>query len=121
MSLKILGVITEEKTERIEVNNKHIKTISNRLEKENIPHLIIDDSTNGIGIILMGDVPSLLIHNDKKKQYEYLIREIEDEKEDIIVLQTCIIKDNNKDVDILDFLKVILKINKEAKEEENDQ
>lgn len=42
-------------------------------------------------------------------------------KEDIIVLQTCIIKDNNKDVDILDFLKIILKINKEEKEDKNDQ
>ena len=46
---------------------------------------------------------------------------MEDEKEDIIVLQTCIIKDNNKDVDILDFLKIILKINKEEKEDKNDQ
>jgi hypothetical protein len=121
MSLEILGVITEEKTERIDVSNKHIKSISNRLEKEKIPHLIIDDSTNGIGVILLDDVPSLLIHNDKKRQWEYLIREMEDEKEDIIVLQTCIIKDNNKDVDILDFLKVILKINKEEKEDKNDQ
>ena len=121
MSLKILGVITKEKNERIEINNKHIEIISTRLLEENIYHLIIEDSNNGIGVILLDDVPSLLIHNDKKRQYEYLIREMEDGKEDVTVLQTCVIKDSNKEVDVLDFLKVILKINKEAKEEEYDQ
>lgn len=118
MSLKILGVITEEKTERIEVSNKHIKIISNRLEKEKIPHLIIDDSTNGIGVILLDDVPSLLIHNDKKKQWEYMFKCMSEEEEvEPTIMETFVIHDNNKNVDILDFLKTLLKVCKDGGDE----
>lgn len=108
MSIKILGVITEDKVEKVKVN-KHIDELSNRLYDSNIPHLIIEDDKDGIGIMLTKCVPSVLIHNDKEEQWEYSERYMEDGAENSTLFKTYIVEDNNKNVDILNLLKTILK------------
>ena len=108
MSIKILGVITEDKVEKVKVS-KHIDELSNRLYDSNIPHLIIEDDKDGIGIMLTKCVPSVLIHNDKEEQWEYSERYMEDGAENSTLFKTYIVEDNNKNVDILNLLKTILK------------
>lgn len=112
MSLKILGVITPDKVYRIKVD-KYIDELSNKLSDENISHLIIDDSVNGIGIMLEQDVPNFLIHNDDKNQWEYLERYMIDDEDDAMINQTFVVEDSNKNIDILGFLKMVLKNRKE--------
>lgn len=108
MSIKILGIITEDKVEKVKVN-KHIDELSNRLYDSNIPHLIIEDDKDGIGIMLTKCVPSVLIYNDKEEQWEYSERYMEDGAENSTLFKTYIVEDNNKNVDILNLLKTILK------------
>lgn len=105
MSLKILGVITDKKIDKIKVN-KYINDLSNKLFDSNIQHLIIEDSVDGVGIMLMDDAPSLLIHNDKENKWKYLSKYVDDSKENPTLIQTYIIDDN----DILEFLKIVLKV-----------
>lgn len=109
MSLKILGVITDEKIDKIKVN-KYINDLSNKLFDANIQHLIIEDSVDGIGIMLIDDAPSLLVHNDVESQWEYLAKYIDDNEEEPILNQTYVIEDNNKETDILEFIKIVLKV-----------
>lgn len=108
MSIKILGVITEDKVEKVKVN-KHIDELSNRLYDSNIAHLIIEDDEDGIGIMLTKCVPSVLIHNDKDEQWEYSERYMEEGADDSTLIRTYIVEDNNKNIDILNILKLILK------------
>lgn len=112
MSIQILGVITKEKVDKVKVN-KHLDELSNKLFEKNIEHLIIDDSKNGVGIMIIQNAPNFIRHNDKKKQWEYLERYIPEGKENAITAQTFIIEDGNKKVNILDFINIILKIYKE--------
>ena len=113
MSLKILGVITNEKVDKVKVADKYINDLSNRLFDANIQHLIIDDSEDGIGIMLIEDAPSLLIHNASDKQWVYLVKYLDKDKDESILEQTYVIDENNKETDILEFLKIVLKVSEE--------
>ena len=108
MSIKILGVITEEKVEKFKVN-KHIDELSNKLYASNIPHLIIEDDKDGVCIMPTQCAPSVLIYNDDKKQWEYLERYMEDGQEDSTLSTVYIVEDSNKKMDILELVKMIIK------------
>lgn len=111
-NIKILGVITNETTNKIKTN-KYIDELSTRLFNENISHLIVEDSVDGKGIMLIEDAPSLFIHNDKEGQWEYLAKYMNDDNSEPILLETMILEDNNKEADIVNFIKVILYCMKE--------
>lgn len=113
MSLKILGVITNEKIDKVKILDKHINDLSNRLFDADIQHLIIEDSTDGIGIMLIEDAPSLLIHNELEGQWEYLAKYIDENEEEPILIQTYVMDENNKEADVLKFLKIVLKVSEE--------
>ena len=108
MSLKILGVITDEKIDKVKVLDKYVNDLSNILFDANIQHLIIEDSIYGIGIMLIEDAPSLLIHNESDKQWVYLSKYMNDKNKPILE-QTYVIKESN----ILEFLKIVLKVSEE--------
>ena len=108
MAIKILGVITEEKVEKVKVN-KHIDELSNQLYASNIPHLIIEDDKDGVCIMPTQCAPSVLIYNEDKKQWEYLERYMEDGQEDSTLSTVYIVEDSNKKMDILELVKMIIK------------
>lgn len=105
MSLKILGVITDEKIDKIKVD-KHINDLSNKLFDSNIQHLIIEDSINGIGIMLMDDAPSLLIYNEEDSKWQYLSKYVDETKEEPTLIQTYVIDSD----DILNFINLVLRV-----------
>lgn len=108
MGLKILGVITEDKVEKVKVN-KHIDELSNRLYNSNIPHLIIEDDIDGVCIMPTQCAPSVLIYNEKERQWKYLERYMEDGQENSTLSNVYVIEDSNKKMDILDLVKMIIK------------
>lgn len=116
MSIKILGVITEEKVEKIKVN-KYIDDLSNKLYNSNIPHLIVEEDGDKIGIMLYDCMPSILTHNEENKEWEFLERSLEDGKEDSTLIRTYTIKDNNKEIEILDFVNIMLNVYSKGKGE----
>lgn len=108
MGLKILGVITEDKVEKVKVD-KHIDELSNRLYNSNIPHLIIEDDKDGICIMPTQCAPSVLIYNEKEKQWKYLERYMEDGQENSTLSNIYVVEDSNKKMNILDLVKMIIK------------
>ena len=108
MSIKILGIITEEKVEKVKVD-KHIDELSDRLYDSNISHLIVEDDEDEIGIMLTKCVPSVLIYNDKEEQWEYSERYMEEGAEKSTLFKKYIVDGKNKNIDILNLLKTILK------------
>ena len=108
MAIKILGVINEEKVEKVKVN-KHIDELSNRLYNSNIPHLIIEDDKDGVCIMPTQCAPSVLVYNDEKKQWKYLERYMEEGNENSTLSTVYIVEDSNKKMDILDLVKMIIK------------
>lgn len=107
--IKILGIITKEKVEKVKTN-KYIDSLSNDLFKENIEHLIVEDSECGIGIKMLEDLPSIMIHNDKDEQWEYYARYMENENDDEpTLMETYVLKDSNKNVSIMEFINILLK------------
>ena len=108
MSIKILGVITEDKVETVKVD-KHIDELSNRLYDSNISHLIVGDDKDGVCIMPTQCAPSVLIYDDEKKQWKYLERYMEDGQENSTLSNIYIIEDSNKKIDILDLVKMIIK------------
>ena len=108
MGLKILGVITEDKVEKVKVD-KHIDELSNRLYNSNIPHLIIEDDKDGVCIMPTQCAPSVLIYNEKEKQWKYLERYMEDGQENSTLSNIYVVEDSNKKMNILDLVKMIIK------------
>lgn len=108
MAIRILGVITEDKVEKVKVNN-HIDELSNRLYASNIPLLIIEDDNDGVCIMPTQCAPSVLIYNDKEKQWEYLERYMEEGKENSTLSTIYIVEDSNKKMDILELVKMMIK------------
>lgn len=108
MSIKILGIITEDKVEKVKVNN-HIDELSNRLYASNIPHLIIENEHGDIYIMPSQCAPSVLIYNVEKKRWEFLERYMEEGKENSTLLNKYIVEDANKKIDILELVKMIIK------------
>ena len=108
MSIKILGVITEEKVEKVKVK-KYIDELSNRLYASNIPHLIIEDDNDGVCIMPTQCAPSVLLYNGEKKQWEYLERYMEEGKENSTLSTVYIVEDSNKKTDILELVKMMIK------------
>lgn len=109
IGIKILGIITEDKVEKVKVD-KHIDELSNRLYASNIPHLIIEDDKDEICIMPTQCAPSVLIYNEKKKQWEYLERYMEDGQENSTLSNVYIVEDSNKNVDILNVIHSFIKI-----------
>ena len=109
MLIKILGIITEDKVEKVKVE-KHIDELSNRLYESNIPHLIIEDDSDGICIMPTQCAPSILKYNTIDKQWEYIERYMEDGAENSTILTNYVVKDSNKKFNILDFVKMVLKL-----------
>ena len=108
MAIKILGVITEDKVEKVKVN-KHVDELSNRLYNSNIPHLIIEDDKDGVCIMPTQCAPSVLVYNDKKKQWKYLEKYMEEGNENSTLSTVYIVEDSNKKINILDLVKMIIK------------
>ena len=108
MGIKILGIITEDKVEKVKVD-KHIDELSNRLYNSNIPHLIIEDDKDGICIMPTQCAPSVLIYNEKERQWKYLERYMEDGQENSTLSNIYVVEDSNKKMNILDLVKMIIK------------
>ena len=108
MGLKILGVITEDKVEKVKVD-KHIDELSNRLYDSNISHLIVEDDKDGVCIMPTQCAPSVLIYDGENKQWKYLERYMEDGKENSTLSNVYVVEDSNKKIHILDLVKMIIK------------
>ena len=111
-TIKIIGVMQNGRVDKIKTN-KYVDKLSNDLSDNNVEHLIVEDSIDGVGIMLIKDAPSLLIHNDKKQRWEYLSKYMEEEKEEPTLAETYVVEDCNKNIDIVDFIKTIIKCSKE--------
>jgi hypothetical protein len=108
MSIKILGVITEDKVEKVKVN-KHIDELSNRLYDSSIPHLIIEDDKDGVCIMPTQCAPSVLVYDDENKQWKYLERYMEEGSENSTLSTVYIVEASNKKTDILELVKMMIK------------
>lgn len=108
MAIKILGVITEDKVEKVKVN-KHVDELSNKLYASNIPHLIIEDDKDGVCIMPTQCAPSVLVYNDEKKQWKYLEKYMEEGNENSTLSTVYVVEDSNKKINILDLVKMIIK------------
>lgn len=108
MGLKILGVITEYNVRKVKVE-KHIDELSNRLYNSNIPHLIIENDEGEVCIMPTQCAPSILIYNEKEKQWKYLERYMEDGQENSTLSNIYVVEDSNKKMDILDLVRMIIK------------
>lgn len=111
-SLKFISYFDGNTMSSTEYNNGNIHTLSKELQDNKIEHIIVDDFMYGISIILKQDMPSLIIYNEEEQQWEYIARYF-DEADNVKILQIYVVKDINQNIDILDFIKVVIKTQKE--------
>lgn len=111
-SLKFISYFDGNIMSSTEYNNGNIHALSKELQDNKIEHIIVDDFMYGISIILKQDMPSLIIYNEEEQQWEYIARYF-DEADNVKILQIYVVKDINQNIDILDFIKVVIKTQKE--------
>lgn len=89
---------------------EEIVCLSKRLQRENVDHVIIKDNDLGVSIMLKDDAPSILLYNKINKEWDYFSQYIDNTDEEPQNYAQYVIPDN---LDIMKFVKVILKTNKD--------
>lgn len=109
--LTVLRVIKGTQRDKYSIADKYIEELSDRLMDINIEHIVVDDEKYGIAIMPIEDAPSYVVRDKKKMEWKYLEKRFTS-KNDVnsVVKNTYIVEDSNINVDILDVINSIVKI-----------